>query len=436
MQISQIPRLSVVQNIAIAIITSCFQLTVLSAQVYMNITVRVARPDLLFTILPSELSPVGVPVCATASRGGAVATATIDASGTARLTISTVEYGTTIRIFVNGGNTKSMNCGSKDAIVLSDLTGAQSEFTLSGEILRAIDRHETMAINIKLQYDGLLLKAQQLITQLLDPKSSLTYSQMTSKLDKILGPNSYVGRTYNNSSVLLKQEVLLQYAKSLQSQADEAFDRDDYDKAHSLYSTLVTNFSNSSSNSTNIERKIQLESIFSRAQHCDSLMNQLQSIPNNSNRLKFLLTSSSQLSSSDPCLEKLNELRGELEKEIESDSILAEMSRLKSEDQKAIKKFKVDKNASPMDFLTNPFAYKGKSVALSAVVEKFETPTSALMTYGTRTFYAVFKIPPPKKYNVLHLIVKVKGTTMVKNAYGTSVKVPHVDIVHILNTSP
>lgn len=436
MQIFQNRRLYVFQKISFAIITSCLQPTELAAQVYMNITLRVAQPDSLFTVLSNELTPVGVPVCATASRGGAVATATTDASGASRLTISTVEYGTTIRIFVNGGNSKSINCGSKDAVFRSDLTGAQSEFTLSGEILRAIDRHEALAINIKLHYDGLLLKAQEEITQLLKSMSSLTYSHLTSELDKILGPNSHVGKTYHSSSPLLIKRILQQYAKSLESQADDSFDREDYEKAYSLYLTLATNFPNSSSNSKNIQRKLELESIFSRAQHCDSLMNQLQSIPNNSDRLKFLLTASPQLSTSDPCLEKLDELRGELEKEIESDSILAEMSRLKSEDEKALKKFKVDKNASPMDFLTNPFAYKNKSLALSAVVEKFETPTSALMTYGTRTFYAVFKIPPPKKYNVLHLIVKVKGTTTVKNAYGTSVKVPHVDIVHILNTAP
>jgi hypothetical protein len=216
----------------------------------------------------------------------------------------------------------------------------------------------------------------------------------------------------------------------------------DYSCAISFLDSSLTKFSRQDSCFKRVEFKIkelrsriQAQQFDSLRGKCDTIIINAGHISNYSKAIGFLKSSLTKIQNSDPCFERIQVKIEELNRAIQVQKQEEKYNRLVNEDKKALKRFKVDMEISQVDFFTNPFAFNGQNIFITCVVKKFETPTSAIMN-AAEEFYADFKITPPKKFDALHLIVKVKGVTTLYNAFGTPIKVPHVDVVHILNFPP
>jgi hypothetical protein len=411
----------------------------LNAQVYVHAQVYFEQNDPIFKILYPEMRLSNIPVCAftywsSTSNRDKSESALTDSTGTAKLKIS-AEEGTSLAVFVNGGETKTEFCGSSASKNLRAEYRGTGQTIETQRVLEALWKHVIIAVGIQLRYDGIILETQNAINELLSQVPSMPCDEINGQLEKLLGQNSTFGASYPLSSKAIKTQFLETVEGTKQKLAEEAFKKKQYELALRLYSDLVNNFAASPSLTNCTERKNSCEFSIKKKSDCDSLMSKASLIADKSQAIRFLETSLAQISDSDPCRNTVQDKMQELQTGVESQKDEAEFARLKSQDEKALKKFNVDLTVTQLDFFSNPFAFKGKCLALTCIVKKFETPTSAIME-AANSFYADFKVATPKKFTTLNLIVKVKGVTTLINAFGAPMKVPRVDVVHILNNSP
>jgi hypothetical protein len=427
------------QFIITAILTMLVSISTLHAQVYVDAQVYFVQDDPIFEILYPEMRLSNIPLCAftywsSTSNRDKSESALTDGEGMAKFKIS-AEEGTSLAVFVNGGETKKEFCGSNEDKNLRQEYKGTGQTIETQRVLEGLWKHIVISIGLQLRYDGILLETQNAIKQLVVQVPLLPCDEINGHLEMLVGQSSTFGTNYPQSSKAIKTKFLKAVEDTKQKLADEAFEKKQYEVAFRLYSELVSNFATSPLFANYIEQKNSCELSIKNKNTCDSLISNASLIADKSQAIHFLETSLAQISDADPCRNTVQDKMQELQMLIESEKEDAQFTRLKSQDEKALKKFKVDRDITQLDFFSNPFALKGKYIAISCVVVKFETPTSAIMESANR-FYADFKVTPPKKFTTLNLIVKVKGVTTLLNAFGTPIKVPHVDVVYILNKAP
>lgn len=352
-----------------------------------------------------------------------------DSRGKAEIIISP-KAGEKIYIYVNNGSSKKLeythNYKQIDDGTVSTKASVGHELKL----------HANISLNLNPLYlNGTLLDTKKSIHNLVSQIKSKPYKSISILIDKlkqILSPNTLFVQNYPHSAKNIESRYLQLLENQRKQIADKEYKDSNYKIALQIYTDLIDNFPNSTSldkykvNTTNIIKNINNASIV------DSVLAKIGNIPDNVKKFKTLKRAFSNINDNNTYKWKIENKLNEINREIEIEKDEKRITFLKSQDEKAIKKYKVDKNITQLDFFANPFAFIGKYFIITSTVKKFETPKSAFMQ-AYKQFYANFKIKPPKKFGLLNLIVKGRGVKTVINAYGTKIKIPFVDVVYILN---
>ena len=394
----------------------------------------------VFTILDEEFDFSNIPICAKAPSKN-VNTVT-DKNGSFEITFSS---STNIGIVVsaNGGQRKSSVCNSSETINLREDIKGSTYYVMANDFLQYGDyRFYPVNIILYITLDGELLQLQKQVDELVSRIPSLQLTDILKQREDLLGTKTSFVTRYPKSGAIIRESILSIAERNILAKADSAFDEKKFDSALTLYSDLAS-LSPTSPESKEYASKKELTLVALSKKHtddslrayCDSLITIAAALPTKSKSIKFLESKRNGDANANPYWQKIEERIQLLKSEIETEKDEAEFNREKRADLSALKKFKVDLDITLMDFFSNPFALKGKYIAIRCIVVKFETPTSAIMEADKR-FYADFIVTPPKKFEALDLIVKVKGATTLINAFGTPIKVPYVDVVHILNMPP
>lgn len=387
--------------------------------------------DSIFQIVPQELKSLdldSIPVCVTMTFGQEIdnQSALTDANGVARFSHFPV----------------CMSCSQivANADGKCDGTAMQRKpefdaYTGRLDAMRSVwNRGDTVYVRL-VHDDWLLIKARAAVLELANRLGALDYISAVTRIDSAVGRNSALHEYYPKSCHVMRAKLLQVLEESKQEMADRAFAQDRYSDALPLYDSLLANFPDSPFTSANTQKKNSCLTFLRTKFVCDSLVNAGSSISNQPKALAFFRQILAKVAPTDPCYPTIQTKISGLESDIEQEKEQAAYHRLKVEDENAIKRFRVDRTVTQIDLFKNPFAFKGQCILMTCVVYKFETPTSAIMDGGQR-FYARFKVTPPKKFSELYLIVRVEGVTTLLNAFGTPIKVPLVDVVHILNLPP
>lgn len=132
----------------------------------------------------------------------------------------------------------------------------------------------------------------------------------------------------------------------------------------------------------------------------------------------------------------IDKIRAEIERSrlsIQQQLVESEEEQKRESYEKLLNSYSVDQSITFLDIQKNPYTYTGKRAILKMVLDKFDSPTTAIFKLGQYTFYCQFdkptKIDAPYLVNA---IVEVKGTTQLVNALGGVVKVPSLKILNIL----
>lgn len=386
----------------------------------------------IFGFIPSELNLANIPICFSMAWGGMKHEfALTDLNGAANIIVSSPEIGPPVFISANGG---ARGCEDAEKYVRAEYTNSTQEID-PGQLSRAINKGDTLNFNFILFYNGRLITVWEQILQLTHLVSSMNYQAMSDSVGNILGTNTFIGVHYPKSSSLMRGRLWNFFEETREKEADEAFTQNRFDEALQIYSALLANFPESHYAEKDRQRQDSCQAFLRSKSMCDSLMNTGSQISDNSKALRFYRSALATILPTDPCHNEVQRKIESLETAIEYQKEELEYNRMKDADERAIKKFKVDRTVAQEDLFKNPFAFKGECILVTCGVYKFQTPTSAILEGGER-FYADFKVPPPKKTTALYLIVRVKGVTTLVNAFGTPVEVPLVDVVHILNLQP
>ncbi|MDI6762839.1 MAG: hypothetical protein QME83_07390 [Thermodesulfobacteriota bacterium] len=116
---------------------------------------------------------------------------------------------------------------------------------------------------------------------------------------------------------------------------------------------------------------------------------------------------------------------------------------MEEQQQAKVKKYNIVDQISGYDLVSNPFRWKNKVVVLrfSSFVKMLDSSTGVFRDVSTYEQFLVAKLPPklfpirlssglpPPDFLTYHLVVKVKGMTTAKNAFGASVELPLVEFV-------
>ncbi|MEE9289053.1 MAG: hypothetical protein V3U69_05640 [Bacteroidota bacterium] len=341
-------------------------------------------------------------------------------------------------IVANGGEDKAERCGFDAQIRFRpDIKGSHS--VLTEEDLLYADGN---SINVELivSYDGALLALQREVDALVNQLAVLTLAEITQRSQTLVGLESTFAAQYPKSSRLTRNTIMSIAERMKQRRADEAYQMKEFETALALYSDLVRFFPSSPSADKNTERMSLGRLLLEQQQAYELVMKMVQAVPSRNKAIGILETYLTEMPRDNPfrsvVAEKIEQLRTDREaRRIASGRREAERRRLRTDDAAALRQYDVDLSITQLDLLTNAFAYRDKHVAISCVIVKFETPTSAVMR-GADIFYADFKVPPPTTSTLLNMIARVVGMTELTSADGTRSRVPHVEVVHILNKMP
>jgi len=412
----------------------------------------------VFAILDEEFDFSNIPICAMVppeSWNGQTKdhwkaeckSALTDKNGSFEVTFSSFSssYNVQIILSVNGakeGQTLRI-CSPNDTMNLrKDIKGSTYHLINTDFLGNGDFKTHPVNIILYLTLNGELLQLQRQVDDLVSRIPSLRLTEILKQREDLLGDQTSFATRYPKSGAIIRDSILSIAEKSILGRADSAFDEKKFDSALTLYSELAS-LSPTSPESKVYSSKKELTLIAlskerkddSLHAYCDSLIAIADALPTKSKSIKFLESKRKGNTNANPYWQEIEERIQLLKSEIETEKNEAEFNREQRADLSALKKFKVDPDVTLMDFFSNPFALKGKYIAIRCIVVKFETPTSAIMEADKR-FYADFIVTPPKKFEALDLIVKVKGVTTLINAFGTPIKVPYVDVVHILNMPP
>lgn len=336
----------------------------------------------IFRLIPQE-ALAGIPVCLELSLHGSEYSFDLtDPSGTARIGISQNA------ISLAGEDTSRWRMIANPRPELTqfarnhfrgDLTTSSHSF--GAQLASAVSSKKwSLIIPCHLYYAGDLLRAWENVHSLIERMPSLNHEEATSKISDIVGSRTALAQRYPRSCMLIRERL------------------------RRLYS-------------------------------CDSMIEKSSKVNNGATQLRYLRSLAARTSPDDPCYDEIAANIQRVQTSLKSKREEDRYERMEAEDKEAMKRFRVDKTITQVDLFKNPFAFEGQCMLMTCAVYKFETPTSAIME-GAERFYAHFKVTPPKKFSVLYLIIRVKGVTTLVNAFGTPIKVPLVDVVHILNLPP
>ena len=385
----------------------------------------------IFKILPNELKVKDIPVCLVMTLGKQeYKFALTDSNGEVEFKLSP-DPGTTLWI---SANARSEECGNAIKYFRPEYTTYSKNFIEREVSIKILERKGTINVNCNLFYSGQLLETMNMVNKLIPQLSDLDFEQINSKIENIMGAKTFIGSQYPKSSELTRTRLLGTFEETRKKVADNAFKQKDYYLALKIYDDLLDNFPNSSAFNRTQERRDSCKIFVQNKIVCDSLMKIGNNISNNLTALEFFRSSLTNISSDNDCYYQIHAVIANIESAIESEKEKAEYDKRISNCKAILKRYNIDLSVTQVDIFANPFAYIGKYTALTCIVDRFETPTSAIMQ-AAKTFYADFQITPPKKVSTLDVIARVKGVKELINAYGAPVKVPYLEIVHILDCS-
>ena len=431
----------------------CTMATVIHVRVQVTITpTLIPFPDSTGSVRmksPPELKVnlINIPVFVSSGWKGRekCVSALTDSNGMAEVSIFATPADLPAGIVVMA-NEKPAGCGSSDKVLQEDYISeperGSTYYIRENDLVRG-DRipdpcEMTVHLTLFMKADPLLLKASQDINNIVPEitEASLPdFRAIESKINSLSGDGSMFALHYPQTSARIKSGLLKILELNKERMAEDAYDNERYSEALNFYEWLSEHFRNSSSIGTYKSRAISCETIIRNENVCDSLTKAGDNIADKSQQIKFFEASLTRISASDPCYGMIQQKIEGLKSDVENANNQAEEVRKQKEDDKALKTFNVDLSVTQPDLFSNAFAFKGKCIAIACTVFKFETPSSAIMDAMNR-FYADWKIRPPKRFGALYLIVRVKGVKTLINAYGTPIKVPYVDVIHILNNNP
>lgn len=341
-------------------------------------------------------------------------------------------------VVANGGEDKAERCGFNAQIKFrEDIKGSHSVLT-EEDLVYA----DGKSINVELivSYDGALLALQREVDTLVNQLAVLSLAEIMQLSETLVGLESAFAAQYPKSSRVTRNTILSIAERVKQRQADEAYQMKEFETALALYSDLVRFFPLSPSADKNTERMAHGKLRLQQQQAYELLMKVVRAVPSRSRAIGMLEKYLTEMSGDDPyrilVTEKIEELRTDLgARKIASERREAERRQQRADDDAALRQYDVDLSITQLDLFTNSLAYRDKHVAISCAIVRFETRTSAVMR-GADTFYADFKIPPPTTSALLSLIAKVVGVTELIGEDGRRSRVPHLEVVHILNKMP
>jgi hypothetical protein len=352
-------------------------------------------------------------------------------------------YNIDIVVSANGGEKKSQLCGPDQKLAPRGEIKGSTYYVYSSDFTRyGSDIKYPVDIPLYITLDGELLQLQRQVDDLVSHIAQSPLSEIIKQIDALIGSGTPFAARFPKSSKAIRDSVLSVAERTLLAMADSLYQAGKYEPVLTLYSEL-TNLLPTSSSSALIASKrarAQAESVknvHDRAArtYCDSIMAVAMTMKSKSRAVQFLESKRRGQAGTNPYWriveERIHSLRDEAD--VEEEEALIESQR--RADDAALKRFNVDPAVTQLDFFRNPFAFKDQYIALGCIIEKFETPASAFMRAANQ-FYADFKVPPPKKFKGLYLIVRVKGVKQVVNAFGTTIRIPYVEVVHYLNLPP
>ena len=400
----------------------------------------------VFAILNEEFDFSNIPICARINSSNEYRKAVSDKRGSFEIEFST-RNNLDVALSANGGANKTPICDPDDTLKLrEDVKGLTYNIPHNEFQVDAEDKPIAARITLYITLDGELYRLQKRVDELFSSLPNLQFTDIVRQTNDLLGDQTSFAIRFPKSRAIIRGSILSIAEKSTLAKADSCFKENNFEFALALYSDLARLLPTSpDSNLYAFKKAVTLRELSeqrkndSNRAYCDSLITIAGTLPNKSKSIQFLESKRKALIGTNRYWQEIETrielLKSEIEAEKKAESEEAEINRQRRADLSALKKFKVDLDVALEDFFINPFALKGKYIAIRCIVVNFETPTSAIMESDKR-FYADFKVTPPKKFATLNLIVKVKGATTLINAFGTPIKVPYVDVVHILNMPP
>jgi hypothetical protein len=414
---------------------------------------RMASEDVsaFFKILDYEFDFSNIPICVSVSPDHfgsgetSYASTTTDKHGHFKVEVleDINDTGLSIVVSVNGGTI----CKPQDIRqIRKDIRGSSYSFGFGEYSQKRRGKLNPIDVVLYVTLDGELLKLQRRVDSLATPTCNLRLFEILQRIDSLLGSHTSFADRFPISSIAIKDSIRSIAERNVFKKAELAFSLKNYESSLNLYTDLVNLLPHSTSYNIYVSKKelsrlalaqqqIEQQTRDSLRSYCDSLISLANLMPQKNKAIQFLEKRRIELDGVNPYWQDIETKIESLQNELDSEKKEADFRRLENADIAAIKKFKVDQTVNQADFFANPFAFKDKHILITCVVKKFESPTSAIMNAADQ-FFADFKIPPPKKLEALYLIVKVKGVTTLYNAFGTPIKVPYVDVVHILNLPP
>jgi len=389
------------------------------------------KTNSVFEILIKDLKAENIPVCLTmiTSKKADNSFVLTNSNGVAELTIS--PYSET-KLWISINNAHNQGCSNADEYYRPEYSSHGQDLDSKYDNITISENKSTINVDCKLWLDMKLINARYVIYKLILQMHSYDYAQVNTEIENIIGVKTIIGKQYPKSSELMRKRLLEIFEQTRLEVADDAFQQKEYDSALKIYNDIVENFPNSSS--FNKERRDACQDLLQNKIACDSLLTVGNNISGNLTALQFFQSSLANMSPNNDCYNEIqaciDKLKYAIEREKEENEYEQRISKCKA----ILKKYGVDLSVTQVDIFANPFAYKGKFTALTCIVDKFESPTSAIMK-AAQNFYADFQITPPKKVSVLNVIARVKGVKELINAYGAPVKVPYLEIVKILDCS-
>lgn len=384
---------------------------------------RLFNNDPVFQINKNEISIKNIPLLLytqwTNKKMESVVQSLTDYNGKAIMQI-VPEAGQTIIIEVNSGERKNPELN-----IFRRLVGDQAVSTHAS--LKEIN----LDIEVFLFFDGIALQAKKNIDILLLEiiNTSITCSEIITYLNKKLHKDFL--SLYPISAKEIQQRFLSLLESERRFIADNKYNLGDYTNARLIYEDLKLNFATSSFIEYYKHREDMSNIVIRDRKLCDSLFQLEDKISDNYKKIEFLNVQMNPLYLTDECVANIKTRIEDVQIMIAHSKKEEERNKMIEADANALKKYKVDLTYNQADFFANPFAFMNQNVYVTCIVEKFENNHQAIMR-GSDYFYANYKIKPPKKLDILYLIVKVRGMTTINNIHG-KIKVPLVDVVHQLN---
>lgn len=408
----------------------------------------------VFNLLPEEMNLKNIPICiysyfpnsANKSINSAFVLTDIDGISKIKFSDDDHQY---IWIDANGGRngrkSRELNtlvCETNVKPYLREEYEGEGIAIDSWQVNARRSRGEELVVPMNLNYSGILLETKKRIEDLLDNAINIELGSIIQSFNGIIDSQTVFGKEYPLSAKLIRINFLTRIEQTKQGIAIVAFKVKRFEDAIKTFDQLLNVFPKSPNSSQYISLRDSCVGMINRnvakdslEKECNNILDKASSISDHLKAIKFLKSHLLSIATSDPCSEAISQKIESLQNQIQLDEEQAENNRQKSEDEKALKKYKVDDEFNQIDLFKNPFGLRGKYIAIQCAVVKFETPNSAIMD-GGQQFFADFKVTPPKKFKALYLIVKVNGVKTLVNAFGTPIKVPYVDVVHILNALP